>query len=138
MKIKEKEIQIRCQGEREVTLWHTLPRETGDVPFPELFKPRLDAALGSPLQCLTFALGNHALGSEWERDGLRGPFQPKPSHDSKGAYGTPGAANLGTDCTDRTTGNGYQLEEGTFTLDVSKRPCPLRSGGAQQKVAHRN
>jgi len=38
--------------ERLVSYWHRLPREVVDVPSLEVFKARLDGALGSLSWCL--------------------------------------------------------------------------------------
>lgn len=87
---------------------------------------------------LSSAVGNCAASSEWERGDCRGPFQSKPFFDSKGAYGAPGVGNVNTDCHGRTRASGFQLKGRRVTLDVSKRLCPLRGSGAQEKVTQRN
>ncbi len=125
-------------GDGREALAHDAQRHSGYPPVPEVFQARLHAALGSLLYGLSLAVGNRALGTEWERRDLRGPFQPKPFRDTKGAYGTPAVGTINADCNGRTGGNGSQLKERRFTLDVSKRLCPLRGGGAQEKVTHRN
>lgn len=81
----------------QVSHWHKMPREILDPPFPGVLKARLDAALGSLLYSFSFAAGNRARGSERERDDRRGPFQPKPFYDSKGADATSGVGNINTD-----------------------------------------
>ena len=118
-----------------------MPRQILDPPLPEVFEARLDAALGSLPYSLSFAVGNRALGSEWERHDLRGPFQLKPFHDTKGAYGTPAAGTINTDCNGRTGGNDFQLREREREEVHSRHQQEASSsqgGGAQEKVAHRN
>ena len=57
--------------------WNSLPEEVVDAPSLEAFKPRLDVALGSPLQWLATL---HVAGGLKLHD-HGGPFQPRPFYD---------------------------------------------------------
>jgi len=62
--------------------WPRLPGEVGDAPPLEMFKARLDGAL-SNLDWLKMSL--LAAGKlDWVA--LKGPFQPKPFHDSMKSF----------------------------------------------------
>jgi len=41
------DVRGKCFTERVVWCWNRLPRETVDVPSPEMLKTRLDGTLGS-------------------------------------------------------------------------------------------
>ena len=47
--IKLKMLWLQECPERAVRCWHGLLREVVDAPFTEVFKARLDGALGSPV-----------------------------------------------------------------------------------------
>ena len=64
--------------QRMVTHWNRLPKEVVDAPSLEAFKPRLDVALGSPLQWLATL---HVAGGLKLHD-HGGPFQPRPFYHS--------------------------------------------------------
>jgi len=61
-------------GER----WHRLPREVVDAPSLEMFKARLDGALSNLIQLKMSLLTAGGL----DQMTFKGPFQPKPCHDS--------------------------------------------------------
>ena len=58
--------------------WNSLPEEVVDAPSLEAFKPRLDVALGSPLQWLATL---HVAGGLKLHD-HGGPFHPRPLYHS--------------------------------------------------------
>jgi len=60
-----------------VTHWNRLPKEAVDAPSLDVFKARLDVALGS-LVCWLATL--HIGGLQLHDP--RGPFQPRPFYDS--------------------------------------------------------
>ena len=64
--------------QRVVTHWNRLPKEAVDAPSLEVFKARLDVALGS-LVCWLATL--HIAGG-LKLDDHCGPFQPRPFCDS--------------------------------------------------------
>ena len=66
-KLKEGRFRLYVGGSsllrRVVRLWHRLPREVVDAPSLEVFKARLDGALGNLIQYLIPQLGNPACGT---------------------------------------------------------------------------
>jgi len=64
-KLKEGRFRLDVRGSllrRVVRHWHRLPREVVDAPSLEVFKARLDGALGNLIQYLIPQLGNRACG----------------------------------------------------------------------------
>ena len=72
------DIRRKVFTQRVVTHWNRLPEEVVDAPSLEAFKPRLDVALGSPLQWLATL---HVAGGLKLHD-HGGPFQPRPFYHS--------------------------------------------------------
>ena len=68
------EIVVRC--------WHSLPREVVDTPSLEVFKIRLDGALGNLILYHIWRLVALRAMRGLELDTPWGPFQPKPLYDS--------------------------------------------------------
>ena len=60
---------------------HLLPREVMGAPTLEVFKTRLDGALGSLVQYQIWRLVVLPVAGEVELDDPWGPFQPKPFYD---------------------------------------------------------
>ena len=61
-----------------VTHWNRLPKEVMDAPSLEVFKARLDVALGS----LVWWLATLYIAEGLKLDVPCGPFQPRPFYDS--------------------------------------------------------
>lgn len=83
-------------GDGGEALAHDAQRDSGS-PTTGGVQGQPGCSMGSLLYSLTLAVGNRALGSEWERHDLRGPLQPKPFYDTKGAYGTPAVGTTNTE-----------------------------------------
>ena len=64
---------------RVVRHWNRLPSEVVNAPFLEAFKTRLDGALSN----LVWREVSLPIAAGWELSDFKGPFQPKPFHDSK-------------------------------------------------------
>jgi len=76
-------LDIRVSSlERAVRRWNRLPREAVDALSLEMFKARLDGALGSLLQCQIWRLVALPVAAGLELDEPWSPFQPKPFYDS--------------------------------------------------------
>ena len=73
------DIRRRFFTQRVVTHWNRLPKEAVDAPSLEAFKARLDVALGS----LVWWLAALHIAGGLKLDDHCGPFQPRPSYDSK-------------------------------------------------------
>jgi len=65
-----------------VRCWKRLPREAVDAPSLEVFKSRLDGALGSLVECQIWRLVPLPVAGGWELDDPWSPFQVKPFYDS--------------------------------------------------------
>ena len=65
--------------QRVVTHWNRLPKEAVDFPSVEAFKARLGVALGS----LVWWSATLHIAEGLKLDDHCGPFQPRPSYDSK-------------------------------------------------------
>jgi len=65
-----------------VTHWNRLPKEVVDAPSLEVFKARLDVALGS----LVWWLATLHIAEGLKPDDHCGPFQPRPFYDSMKIY----------------------------------------------------
>ena len=59
-----------------------LPREVMDAPSPEVFRTRLDGALGTLGWSQVWSLVALPVAGELELDDPWGPFQPEPFYDS--------------------------------------------------------
>jgi len=68
------EIAVRC--------WYRLPREAVDALSLEVFKTRLDGALGNLVQHQIWRLVALPVTGGLKLDVPWGPFQPKPFYDS--------------------------------------------------------
>ena len=67
--------------------WHRLLTEAVDAPSPEVFKSRLDGALGSLVECQIWRLVPLPVAGGLELDDPWSPFQPKPFCDSMIPWG---------------------------------------------------
>jgi len=67
---------------RVVRGWNRLPREAGNAPSLEVFKARLNGALGSLLQHQIWRSVALPVAGVLELDDHWVPFQPKPFYDS--------------------------------------------------------
>ena len=65
-----------------VRCWNGLPREVVDAPSLEVFKTRLDGALGNMVYYHIWSLMALPVAGALELDDPWGPFQPKPFYDS--------------------------------------------------------
>ena len=70
--------EIKHVTERVVKCWYRLPREDVDAPSVEVFKARLDGALGS----LSWRLVALPVARRLKFDDPWDPFQPMPFYDS--------------------------------------------------------
>ena len=84
--LKEGRFRLDVRGRfftmRAVRYWNRLPREVVDAPSLEVFKARLDGALGSLVYYQIWRLVALPVAGGLELDDPWGPFQPKPVYDS--------------------------------------------------------
>jgi len=85
-KLKEGRFRLDVRGkfftEREVRCWHRLPKELVDVLSLDMFKTRLDGALGNMVWYQIWRLVALPVAGGLELDDPWDPFQPKPFYDS--------------------------------------------------------
>ena len=74
-----------------VSHWHRLPREVVDAPSLEVFKARLDGAVGSLVYYQIWKLVALHVAGGLELCDPWGPFQPGPFCDSAVGFAVPGA-----------------------------------------------
>ena len=84
--LKEGRFRLDVRGkffmERVMIRWHGLPRDVVHTPFLEVFKARLDGALGNLIYYQIWRLVALHMAGWLELGDLRGPCQPKPFYDT--------------------------------------------------------